>query len=305
MVLYENNPQISVLIPTFNQTEKLRKTVDKIAGQTYPKDKIEIIIFNDGNKEDTVKKIKQILEYYKNFNFSKVELINNKENVGISVARNLLIKKISVNTRYLFFLDDDVYISKDTIEVLEKYISKDNSIGIIAPRTVLVKNRKTIQSANFINNFTGKYISLDSDEIVECDFVDPLCMLVRRDIVEKIDGFNEKYYRSHEGVDFCLRAKKLGYKIVYNPYVVVEHDIESNTNTGIRLYYLYRNKIFIIKEHLPLFGKILGIFIIIILGLPFYIFSSVKENKRFCYTEIKLILEAIIDGVMGKNGKKI
>ena len=296
--------KISILIPTFNRTEKLKRTIDTIVLQTYPKENLELIIFCDGCREDVVEEIEKYLTK-KTKHLFRTELINSQENCGISVARNSAIKKSSKDTQYLLFLDDDVYLSKDTIEVLEKYISENNSVGIVAPRAVFVNSKKTIQSASFINKWTGSFRSKDSNEILECDFVDPLCMLVRKNVAETVGGFNEEYYRSHEGVDFCLKIKKARYKVVYNPNVTVEHDIEPKTATGIRLYYLYRNKIFLIKDHLFFLGKIIGILKMLLLGLPFYILKSVIERKSFVFSEIKLIIQALTDGIFNVKGKKV
>jgi glycosyltransferase involved in cell wall biosynthesis len=126
MNLSDEKPIVSILIPTFNQVEKLKVTISKIVNQTFPKEKIEILIFSDGNREEIVDQIKRILGPIKNLGFYRVELIENKENVGISTARNFLANSSFKDVEYLLFLDDDVYLQNNTIEILINCILVDN-----------------------------------------------------------------------------------------------------------------------------------------------------------------------------------
>jgi GT2 family glycosyltransferase len=265
---------------------------------------IEVIIFDDGSGDDYVKEIYLLVEKIKLKGLNKIKVISSSNNVGLIKARNVLTKNVNENSKFLLFLDDDIYIHKDTINILVDSILRDNEIGVVGPKILLHKNPLIVlQSANFLNKWTGRYYAINSEHLLECDWIEPGCMLVRKEVITKINGFCEDFYRSHEGVDFCLRVRKIGYKIVYNPYAVVEHDVGVDKLTPERLYYIYRNKIFIIKKHLTFLGKVLSIFIILFFGLPIYILNSFIRNRKFKCFEIRLIIEAIIDGILDIKGK--
>jgi len=53
-------------------------------------------------------------------------------------------------------------------------------------------------------------------------------MLVRKDVFEKLNGFDEIYLNSHEDIDFCLRVREAGYKVMYCPTSVIEHHVSAS-----------------------------------------------------------------------------
>ena len=110
---------------------------------------------------------------------------------------------------------------------------KDQRIGIVGP--LFVDSAGEIQLNCFGTQRTpfstiGKKIfgrgkpSAGEDEIFETDWVSGGAMMVRRNVFEKIGGFDERYFMYFEDVDLCLRAKKLGYKVAVNPKVRIFHE---------------------------------------------------------------------------------
>ena len=104
---------ISVILNVYNCEKYIKKCLDSIVNQTY-KD-IEIIIVNDGSKDNTLKIIKE----YKD---KRIRIINNKKNMGLSLSRNVGIDNAKGD--YLFFVDSDDYIEKDAIEYLYNLCKK-------------------------------------------------------------------------------------------------------------------------------------------------------------------------------------
>lgn len=105
--------KFSIVIPVYNVEEYIAKCLDSIKNQTY--DNYEVIIVNDGTKDNSVDIIKK---YLKDKRFSLYE----KENGGLSDARNYGVKYISGD--YLLFLDSDDYIEYDLLEHLNNILTK-------------------------------------------------------------------------------------------------------------------------------------------------------------------------------------
>lgn len=103
---------ISVIINVYNGEKYIKKCLDSIVNQTYKN--LEILIIDDGSTDNT-------LSLCKNYKDKRIRIISQK-NIGISLSRNVGID----NSRgdYLFFVDVDDYIEKDTIEYLYKIIKK-------------------------------------------------------------------------------------------------------------------------------------------------------------------------------------
>ena len=112
---------ISVIIPVYNVEKYLRDCLNSVISQTY-KD-LEIICINDGSKDNSL----SILEEYAKID--KRIIIINKENAGVSAARNDGIEKAT--GEYLFCLDSDDYIDKDFLEVFYNNAKKNNSDLVI------------------------------------------------------------------------------------------------------------------------------------------------------------------------------
>ena len=98
----------SVIVPVYNVSEYLEMCVDSLVNQTIDKEKMEIILINDGSTDNSLEICKKYEEKYP---FVKVF---SKENEGLSATRNYGIKR--AQGKYLFFIDSDDYFSEDTVE---------------------------------------------------------------------------------------------------------------------------------------------------------------------------------------------
>jgi glycosyltransferase involved in cell wall biosynthesis len=126
-----NIPFVTVLIPTFNRKEALKGCLESLFIQTYPRDKFEIIVVNDGSTDGT----ENLLEEYEKKAPCKLKWYN-QSNSGIGAARNLGIKK-SVG-EILCFIDDDCIADKNWIKNMVNCFS-DNKIGGIGGKIVARK----------------------------------------------------------------------------------------------------------------------------------------------------------------------
>lgn len=111
---------ISVIIPVYNCEKTIKRCIESIIAQTYKN--YEIILVNDGSSDDSKKIIEKYIENYNN-----IKLIN-QENSGPSVARN---RGIDVaKCEYIFFLDSDDFLEKDTFNNLINSIENDILVGV-------------------------------------------------------------------------------------------------------------------------------------------------------------------------------
>lgn len=126
---------VSIIIPVYNGEKHIKKCVEKLLQQTYPK--IEIIIVNDGSVDNT----ESILENLSRQN-NNIKLIN-KSNTGVSDTRNRGIKESK--GEYILFLDSDDFLEKDAVEQMIKKIGK-NKIDL------LIFGFKVLGSSNRLND---------------------------------------------------------------------------------------------------------------------------------------------------------
>ena len=100
--------KVSIIVPVYNAYSSIDKCIESIINQTYKN--IELILINDGSKDDSITKIKAYEKKYKNIR------VIDKKNEGVSKTRNLGIREAT--GKYIMFIDNDDYIDNDYVETL-------------------------------------------------------------------------------------------------------------------------------------------------------------------------------------------
>ncbi|MDP2924040.1 MAG: glycosyltransferase family 2 protein [Candidatus Omnitrophota bacterium] len=213
-------PFISIIIASFNGRYYLDGCLSSIGNLDYPKEKMEVILIDDGSQDKTYEFIKE--------NFSNIKIIRNRRNRGVAEARNIGIK--NAKGKLLAFIDNDVKVEKNWLFELVKAIEEDKRIGICASK-ILFKDRPDIlNSTGGIMNIyadawdrgvfqkdTGQY---DSKKRVF--FGCSAAMLIRKDVLERIGDFDPVLY-IYEDVDLGWRVNLAGYRIIYVPGSIAYH----------------------------------------------------------------------------------
>ena len=117
----EKSVTVSVIIPSYNRADLIKRAVQSVLNQTYQD--FEIIVVDDGSTDNT----KQIV---KSFNDKRISYIYHKKNMGAPAARNRGIK--SGRGQYFAFLDsDDEWLPEKLEKSLKKFLSLDSDVGLV------------------------------------------------------------------------------------------------------------------------------------------------------------------------------
>lgn len=256
--------KVSVVIPTFNSWVTLRTSITTLLKQNLSP--TEIIVVNNASTDKTDEMIKK--------NFPQVKLVNMKENTGVTGGRNAGIRKASKKIKYVLLFDHDMDADKKMLEELVKIAQRSPMIGIVTPKVYYFSDRKRIWSAGTgINLWTGQVLFRGGEDrgqyeqVAEVQ-VAPAAMLVKRNVLNKVKGFDDQYFAVYEDTDFCFRVRKLGFKIYYAPKAIAYHRISTSPQDEAqrlmsRAYLVGRNKVIFMKK----FSKN---FIIFLFFLPLY-----------------------------------
>ncbi len=109
---------LSIIIPVYNVERYIRKTLESIFNQSNQKDSFEVIIVNDGTKDNSMSIINEFTRKNKN-----IKIIN-QENQGLSVARNTGLRK--ARGKYIWFVDSDDWVEQDCIGMLLRRLEREN-----------------------------------------------------------------------------------------------------------------------------------------------------------------------------------
>jgi GT2 family glycosyltransferase len=224
--LPEAHPLVSIIIPSRDQAALLEKCVDSILHKSDYSN-FEIIILENNSVEaqtdELYRRLRkdrriQIVESGGEFNFS--HLIN----LGASRARGSI---------FLLLNNDVEIMNADCLSELVSQVSRPE-IGIAGAR--LWYPNGTLQHGGVILGVGGVASHIDgirrhepgyfARQHLAQDFcaVTAACLMVRRKVFEKLGGFDETHLPvTFNDVDFCLRARELGWRIIYSPYAELIH----------------------------------------------------------------------------------
>lgn len=298
-----NFPFISVFIPTYNDQVDLSACLESIRLLNYPKEKIEIIIWDNASADGTAEMVKKRFSEMEKDGWLRLKLIEWNNNEGSYIPYDLALKHLSPQSQYILGLDADVELFESVLISLISAAQEDR-VAVVGARSVYYDNPSlTSHGAGLVNRWTGFYGEKDPETSIECDYVIGCCWLLKRGIFESLGGFDPDYYINHWEVDYCLRAKKEGYRILYEPKAIARHKIPPmGTVNPERIYYLYRNKIMLIKKTFHLPAKWLALTCNLTLGLPKAIYDSFRRNKGYDGKEMKMVLRGFHDGWLNRTG---
>ena len=297
-------PFVSIVIPTLNRKADIVECLDSIQNLDYTKNKIELIVWDNGSTDGTLEAIKSKDKEMIHKGFSKVEIIKSRENLGPYVPYNQVQTRLSRESQYILGLDDDVVLDKNCLAKLVEATRVDPCVGVVgAGIRYFDSPDKTIISGGWINWWLGRFVYLKTDMLTQCDYVIGCCWLIDRNIFNMVGGFDEDYFTMQWEMDFCSRVQKRGFNIYYQPEAIIKHKVPlGGKRSG--LYYQFRNKLLLIKKNASLLQKLTSLTLYTLFWLPKIILQSLMVNKGINDKEIGIILKAAYHGIIGKTGRQ-
>ncbi|MDP3998677.1 MAG: glycosyltransferase family 2 protein, partial [bacterium] len=201
-----NYPSVSIIFPTFNGWQDTKKCLESISNFDYPKERIEVIVVDNGSTDETVKKVQK--SKFKDQNDKlKLKIIENRVNLGFARAVNLGVKKS--RGEYLLITNNDVVFDKNYLALLVEFLQNESLAGMVGGKVFYRSLKKKISFAGARFNFYTGLLRLGKypNQTCQTDWVPGCNMLLRRQVWCQIGGFDEKFFFYFEDLDLCLRAK--------------------------------------------------------------------------------------------------
>lgn len=298
------NPGVSIVIPTVDNKQTLLECLSSVKALRYPKHDLEVIVWDNGSKDGTLEAVREYFAKHYQDGWRALKAYGSERNTGASQGRNNAFRMISPQSKYIMCLDDDVVVSPESLAILVEDMDQDPGAGIVGARIVYYDAPdKTASGAGFINWWVGKLSERDTHMLTECDYVITCGCLIRKEVLERIGGFDPDYFVYHEDVDFCVRAQRNGFKVLYEPRAIVKHKLaRGKRRTNQALYYLFRNKLLLIKKNAPFLQRRISLCLYGTLWLLKVILDSIIFHRGVDWAEISIILKAVLDGLMNRTG---
>jgi GT2 family glycosyltransferase len=269
----------TVVIPNYNGRNYLQDCLTSLLeGSEVP----AIIVVDNGSADESAAMVKE--------RFPMVKLIALPENRGFSAAVNIGIHE--TGTEYVFLLNNDTVVLKDTIEELEAAMERHPKAFSVAAKMLQMKNPELIDSAGDFYCALGWAFARGKDRKTEAfskeTSVFSACAgaaLYRKAVFEKIGDFDENHFAYLEDLDIGYRARIFGYQNWYAPKAKVYH-VGSGTSGSrynqFKIRYSSRNNIYLIYKNMPFLQIVLNLpFLLVGFGAKILFFASKGFGREY------------------------
>ena len=245
------SPEISVVLCTYNRSQKALRCIKALQKQNLHPEKYEIVIVNDGSTDNT----KSVLQKL------NIKVINNSENLGLAQSRNIGVSESRANI--IAFTDDDCKPDKNWLNNLLKIYTDSQIIGAggkISPLRTNTWLLKYFEANNTLAHLTFSFDNRSSifytlwqylkrsfslrqlpNKETQLFMIIGANMSMRKSAFEAVGGFDPNIKFGGEEEDFWNRLRVIlpEAKLMYIPTAIVEHDYNSSFKVALRHNYKY------------------------------------------------------------------
>lgn len=251
---------LSIIIVSFNAEKLLKECLESLYQETQ-ETSFDVWVVDNNSRDESVRMIRE--------NFPEVNLIENEDNVGFSKANNQAV--VRSTSDYVLLLNPDTVVRDRAIDKMVAFIDTHPDVGISGCRVLNEDGslqpacRRSVPTPKvafyhlsglsrlFPNNRTvAKYnlTYLDPDQPHEVDAVSGAFLLIRKAVVDQIGVLDEDFFIYGEDVDWCIRAKNAGWKLMYYPDAEILHyQGGCSANSRKTSYEFYRAMVLFHRKH--------------------------------------------------------
>ncbi|MBI3766486.1 MAG: glycosyltransferase family 2 protein [Ignavibacteriales bacterium] len=279
---------LSIIIVTHNSAEVIVECLRSIFTPEQTHVPFEVIAIDNASRDETVVRIRAA--------FPNVVLLENKVNVGFGAAVNQGFARS--RGKIVLFLNPDTVLQNNLLNDLVSFFETHPVAAIVGPKVVdqlglhhpscwKTPSLMTVACESFLPYRLSLALTTTCpSQTEEVPMVSGACLAVRREVFERLKGFDERFFLYYEDADFCLRARLLGYHIYFFPAATVIHRVHQSYNGDLRKFflYVYTSKIIFFRKHSSrTIARIVRWFIVcgVLLRIPIYaLFGVLTLNKE-------------------------
>ncbi len=243
-------PLIYVIVLTWNGKEDTLECLRSLQGVSYPRWKV--VVVDNASADGTVQAVKA--------EFPDIEILVNETNLRYAGGNNQgILYALDHGADAVLLLNNDTIVDPGFLSELVRVLMLDEMNGIIGPKILYYSDPRRIWYAGGkIDRWQGWISHIGIREIdrgqynamTATEYVTGCCMLVKRKVIERCGMLDESYFIYGEDVDWCLRAFREGYRIIFQPQARVWHKISASS--GHVSWFKNTNKL---KSQLRLFAR--------------------------------------------------
>ena len=290
-------PKVFIVILNWNGYKDTVEGVESLQQISYPN--FEILIVDNGSTDNSEEKLKR--------KFPDLKILQAGSNLGYAGGNNVGIRfALSQCAELILILNNDVVVDEEFLNNLVSELESNKHYGLAGPCSYYLDKPNIVWANGVsinIDNYTHTPFSLlgsnrglnPTEKTKVVDGITGNCMLVRRKVFKDIGLFDERFYLLHEESDFCLRARKAGWKIISVANAKVWHKVSASLGkiSDRVTYYHSRNSLLCYNKHAELTVR---------LGAFLHSFSILLKNI-FLKKKLDAETRGILDFYRGRFGK--
>ncbi len=224
------SPFVHCVVLNYNGRDVLGETLETLGAMTYPN--FHIVVADNGSTDGSVAMVRE--------RFPAVEVIENGENLGVTGARNIAMRRaLAAGAEWVHHLDNDIKVHPGLLSELMRAAQADERIGILGAKILYHGRPDLLWYAGGRVNYwtgmvthrgireadTGRYdTEEDTDYVVGCSF------LISKRVVDRVGYFDPVYTPFYtEDSDMCARALRAGFRLRYVPSAVLWHRVSTSS----------------------------------------------------------------------------
>lgn len=288
-------PKIAVIILNWNRPQDTIECLTSLKKIEYPN--FETIVVDNGSIDDSVPQIRQ--------EFPDVCLIENGENLGFAEGNNRgMAAALEKGADYVLLLNNDTIVHPHILKEFESAAAKHPNAGIFGAKIYFYDDPVLIWHAGGEIDKRGRCFHLGCGEtdlekkweaMVPITYACGCAIFIKAELIKKIGMLSPKFFLLWEEIDFCFRARKVGYETFFVPKAKLWHKISTSFEGGNHgsawQYFYWRNRLLFLEKHLKgkqrlaFYLKVFPREFLFILGQSFK--KSSKEDRRLYLSALK------------------
>jgi len=292
-------PKVFIIILNWNGWEDTKECLESLDRVAY--DNFEVVLVDNGSKDNFQFPIS-------NFQKIKIHTVYNEENLGFAGGNNVGIKlALERGAEYVLLLNNDTIVEPDFLVGLVEEAKNDERAGIVGPLIYFHDDKKIIWSAggkiteHFMRGELIGYQKTDEGHYQVAEqvaYISGTCLLIKAEVIKKIGLISEDYFLYYEDTDWCVRAKRAGWRSLVIPQSKIYHKVSRSTQefSYPYIYYHSRNGLMFAER----FGSKVGAYL-----FSFWIAAKqlIKMSTHYKREWAKPVLRGVWDFWRNKKGK--
>ncbi len=223
-------PRVAIVVLTWNGRNLTMECLASLASLEYAN--AEVIVVDNGSSDGTADAVRAAYG-------DRVTIIENAANLGFAGGNNVGIRRaLEKGADCVLLLNNDTVVDPALVGRLVDAITASEHIGIVGPKIYYASPPDRIWFAGgevFLWRGVSRHIGIREKDTGQCDavrdvdYITGCALMADRGVFEAIGYLDTSYTAYYEDVDFCMRARRAGFRVVYAPTGKVWHKISSST----------------------------------------------------------------------------